>query len=101
MAGPSSEPLAEAALDQLFREARSYNAWLDRDVSEDQIVAIYELMKLGPTSANQQPARLVWCKSDEAKARLASHAGEATSISASHPFLPRAPTFRSDGERAV
>ena len=71
-----SEPLAGAALDQLFREARSYNAWLERDVSEEQIRAIYELMKMGPTSANQQPARLVWLKSAEAKARLARHAGE-------------------------
>jgi len=69
-------PLADVALDQLFREARSYNAWLDRDVSEEQIRAIYELMKMGPTSANQQPARLVWCKSSEAKERLARHAGE-------------------------
>lgn len=71
-----SEPLDDAALDQLFRTARSYNAWLDRDVSEEQIHAIYALMKMGPTSANQQPARLVWCKSAEAKERLAQHAGE-------------------------
>jgi len=77
MPAPYSEPLTGAALSQLFHEARSYNAWLERDVSEEQIHAIYELVKMGPTSANQQPARLVWCKSDEAKARLASHAGEA------------------------
>ena len=70
------EALDDAALDRLFREARSYNAWLDRDVSEAQIREIYALMKMGPTSANQQPARLVWCKSAEAKARLAAHAGE-------------------------
>ncbi len=68
------QPLADRALDQLFRTARSYNAWLDRDVSETQIRAIYDLMKMGPTSANQQPARLVWCKSAEAKARPAAHA---------------------------
>ena len=71
-----SEPLTEAALDQLFREARSYNAWLDRDVSDAQIHAIYELMKMGPTSANQQPARLVWCKSQESRERLAGNALE-------------------------
>ena len=76
MPAPVPEPLTEAALDQLFRSARSYNAWLDRDVSDAQIRAIYELMKMGPTSANQQPARLVWCKSPEAKARLAAHASE-------------------------
>ncbi len=69
-----AEAFDDVALDQLFREARSYNAWLDRDVSEAQIRAIYDLMKMGPTSANQQPARLVWCKSAEAKARLAAHA---------------------------
>lgn len=76
MARSLPEPLADAALDQLFREARSYNAWLDRDVGEDQIHAIWELMKFGPTSANQLPARLVWCKSPEAKQRLARHAME-------------------------
>ena len=74
MPAPVPEPLTEAALDQLFRSARSYNAWLDRDVSDAQIRAIYELMKMGPTSANQLPARLVWCKSPEAKARLAQYA---------------------------
>jgi 3-hydroxypropanoate dehydrogenase len=74
MAEPFSAPLADAALDQLFRHARSYNGWLEREVSDEQIRAIYELMKMGPTSANQQPARLVWCKSPEAKARLAGHA---------------------------
>jgi 3-hydroxypropanoate dehydrogenase len=68
--------LGDAALDQLFREARSYNAWLPRDVTEGQIEAIYDLMKMGPTSANMQPARLVWCKSAEAKARLAEFAME-------------------------
>jgi len=67
-------PLSDAVLDQLFRDARSYNAWLERDVSDDQIRAIYDLVKMGPTSANQQPARLVWCRSAAAKARLAAHA---------------------------
>lgn len=72
----SGEPLPDAALDQLFREARSFNGWLDREVTDEQIRAIYDLMKMAPTSANQQPARLVWCKSPEAKARLAQHASE-------------------------
>lgn len=66
--------LDDSALDQLFREARSYNGWLDKPVSDDQIRAIYELMRMGPTSANMQPARLVWCKSPEAKAKLAEFA---------------------------
>ena len=68
--------LDDAALDQLFNEARSYNGWLDKDVSEEQIHAIYDLMKMGPTSANMQPARLVWCKSQEAKDKLAECASE-------------------------
>lgn len=72
----SAEPLSDAALDQLFREARSFNGWLDRPVSDAQIHAIWELMKFGPTSANQLPGRFVWCKSAEAKARLAKHAGK-------------------------
>jgi len=71
-----AEALPDTALDQLFREARSYNGWLDKPVSDEQIHAIYELMKMGPTSANQQPARIVWCKSPEARQRLARHAGE-------------------------
>jgi len=69
-------PLDDTALGQLFREARSFNAYLDRDVSDEQIHAIWDLVKMGPTSANQLPARLVWCKSAEAKARLAAHASE-------------------------
>ncbi len=68
--------LSADALDQIFREARSYNGWHDKDVSEDQIRAIYELAKMGPTSANMQPARLVWCRSQDAKDRLANHASE-------------------------
>jgi nitroreductase len=71
-----AEQLSDTALDQLFRSARSYNGWLDKDVGDERLHAIYELMKMGPTSANQQPARIVWCKSPEAKARLARHAGE-------------------------
>ncbi len=71
-----AESLSETALDQLFRTARSYNGWLDKDVSNEQLRGIYDLMKMGPTSANQQPARIVWCKSPEAKRRLARHAGE-------------------------
>ena len=68
-----AEALPDTALDQLFRSARSYNGWLDKDVGSDQLHAIYELMTMGPTSANQQPARIVWCKSPEAKQRLETH----------------------------
>lgn len=68
--------LDDAALDQLFNEARSYNGWLEKEVSEEQIEAIYELTKMGPTSANMQPARLVWCKSQASKDKLAEFASE-------------------------
>ncbi len=71
-----SQSLSDSALDTLFREARSFSRWQDRGVSDAQIHAIYELLKMAPTSANQQPARFIWCKSTEAKARLAAHAME-------------------------
>lgn len=64
--------LSDTALDAIFRQARSYNGYTDRPVGEDQLHAIWELMKWGPTSANQLPARLVWCVSDAAKAKLAA-----------------------------
>ena len=64
--------LDDVALDRIFRTARSYNGYTDQPVSEAQLHAIWDLMKWGPTSANQLPARLVWCVSDESKARLAT-----------------------------
>lgn len=67
-----SHPLDDAALDQLFRTARSYNGYLDQPVTTEQLHAIWDLMKMGPTSANMLPARLVWCTTDEAKAKLAA-----------------------------
>lgn len=69
------EPLSDAALDQLFRTARTYNGYLDKPVSTKQLHAIWDLVKMGPTSANQLPARLVWLTTPEAKERLAKHAG--------------------------
>jgi len=69
------EPLSDAALDQLFNTARTYNGYLDKPVSEAQLVAIWDLLKMGPTSANQLPARIVWCVSQDAKDKLAALAG--------------------------
>lgn len=66
----------QSALDQLFLKARSYNGFTDEPVSEAELHAIWNLMKMGPTSANQLPARLVWCASGEAKARLAECCSE-------------------------
>ena len=70
------QPLSIAALDQLFNEARSYNGWLDKPVSDEQIHAIYDLMKMAPTSANMQPVRIVWVKSPEAKQKLSTLVSE-------------------------
>lgn len=70
------DPLPDLALDQLFREARSYNAFLPGDVDENQIRAIWDLMRMGTTSVNQMPARLLWCSTAQAKLRLARHAHE-------------------------
>jgi 3-hydroxypropanoate dehydrogenase len=69
---PTNAPLNDDALNQLFREARTYNGYLDKPVSEAQLDSIWELMKYGPTSANCLPARLVWCTSDDAKEKLAA-----------------------------
>lgn len=68
--------LSEAALGQLFNDARSYNGWLDKPVSDAQIEAIWDLVKMAPTSANMQPARIIWVKSADEKAKLAACAME-------------------------
>jgi len=70
------QPLDDRALDQLFRTARSHYYFEDRPVTRAQMDAIWEIMKFGPTSANQMPARLVWCESREAKDKLAALASE-------------------------
>ncbi len=64
-------PLDQKSLDQLFFKARSYNGYSDKDVSNEQMNTIWDLMKYAPTSANCLPARLIWCKSAESKKRLA------------------------------
>lgn len=63
-------PLDNAALDLLFRTARSQNAWQDKPVPDSLLVELHDLMKWGPTSANCWPLRVVYVKSAEAKARL-------------------------------
>jgi 3-hydroxypropanoate dehydrogenase len=64
-------PLNDEALDRVFRTARTYNGYTDDAVGEDQLRAIWDLLKWGPTSANQEPLRIVWCASQEAKDKLA------------------------------
>jgi len=62
--------LEDAALDLLYREARSHNWFTDQPVSDDQLREIYDLVKFGSTSSNTQPMRVVFIKSAEAKERL-------------------------------
>jgi 3-hydroxypropanoate dehydrogenase len=66
----NKQPLDDSALDQLFRKARSYNRWQAREVADDLLRQLYDLMKWGPTAANSCPARLVFVKSEAAKQRL-------------------------------
>src|SRR2546427_3799897 len=68
--GTMKSTLPDEALDQIFREARTHNAWLDKPVSDDMLRRLYDAMKWGPTSANGSPARFVFLRSREAKERL-------------------------------
>ncbi len=67
------DPIDEAALRQIFLDARSYNGWLDKPVSDECLRQVVDLMKMGPTSANCQPIRILFLKSKEAKERLKPH----------------------------
>ncbi|HEY0106069.1 MAG TPA: malonic semialdehyde reductase [Rhizomicrobium sp.] len=67
----------DEALDTIFRAARSQNAWTGKPVSAALLMAVYDLVRLGPTSANCSPARFVFVTTAEAKERLARHASHA------------------------
>ena len=62
--------VSQHSLDVLFLDARTYNSWLEKPVSAEQLQTIYNLMKMGPTSANCCPARIIFVQSKEAKERL-------------------------------
>jgi len=62
--------LDDAGLDLILRTARTQNGWIDQPVTDDQLRAIYDIMRLGPTSANSSPARILFLRTAEAKARL-------------------------------
>ena len=64
------ERIADIALDTLFREARTHTKWQSRPVTDQTLRDLYELLKWAPTSANAAPARFVFLRSPEAKARL-------------------------------
>ncbi len=59
-----------SALSVIFNDARTHSAWLDRPVSEELLRAAWDLAKMGPTSANCSPARIVFVVSREAKEKL-------------------------------
>jgi 3-hydroxypropanoate dehydrogenase len=65
-----SRPISEAALDQIFRQARTYSAWLPAPVPAELLAKAYELARLGPTSANSSPARFLFLTTAAAKERL-------------------------------
>jgi len=68
-----SHAVSDEALDRIFREARTQNKWHDKPVSTALLMAVYDLMRWGPTSANVSPARFVFLISAEAKERLKPH----------------------------
>jgi 3-hydroxypropanoate dehydrogenase len=64
------QPIDDAALDTLFREARTHTKWQPRPVTDDTLRSLYELLKWAPTSANASPARFAFLRTTEAKERL-------------------------------
>lgn len=70
-AAPLAASLADAALDRLFRNARSQNGFVDGAVPDTVLEQLYELVKWGPTSTNCQPGRFLFVRSEEAKQKLA------------------------------
>jgi len=71
-----ADRLPDGALDQLFRSARTRNSWTELPVPEALVRELYDLASLGPTSANSCPARFVWVRTPEGKARLADLASD-------------------------
>lgn len=65
-----SEAVNAVALDTLFNQARTHNGWLERPVSDETVQQIYDLLKMGPTSANCSPARFVFIRTPEGKEKL-------------------------------
>ena len=63
-------PLDDASLNLLFRDARTHNKWTDQPVTDDELRAVFDLAKIGPTSANSSPARFLFLRTREAKEKL-------------------------------
>lgn len=66
----SHHAISDESLDQLFRAARTQNKWQEKPVSETLLRAVYDLLRMGPTSANCSPARFVFVTSDAGRERL-------------------------------
>ena len=69
----TSHAVSDEALDIIFRDAHTQNKWTDKPVSHAMLMAIYDLMRWGPTSANASPARFCFLTSHAAKERLKPH----------------------------
>ncbi len=67
---PMNDAINHTACETLFTQARTHNGWLDKPVSDAQLQAVWDLMKMGPTSANCSPARIVFVRSAEGKEKL-------------------------------
>ena len=63
--------LDDASIDLILRDARSHYAWTDRPVSDEMLHALFDITIMGPTSMNTSPARFVFVRSADGKARLA------------------------------
>jgi len=63
--------LDPAGLDLLFREARTHNKFTDQPVTDEELRALYDLLRQGPTSANSSPARFLFLRTEEARKKLA------------------------------
>ena len=68
--------LDDNALDLMFREARTFNAWLDKPVEDDMLRRLHDLFIMGPTSGNCLPVRVIYLKSRESRERLRPALGE-------------------------
>jgi 3-hydroxypropanoate dehydrogenase len=71
-----ADALNSDALEQLFIQARTHNAWQDRPVTDDTLRQLVDTLKMGPTSANCSPARFRFVRSADAKERLLKHVSE-------------------------
>jgi 3-hydroxypropanoate dehydrogenase len=91
--------LADAALDQLFRDAHTHNQFAG-PVTDDDLRSIYDLMKWGPTTANSQPARFIFVRSPAAKERLRPALSRAISTRRWRPSSSSSRTTWSSTTRA-